>query len=696
MAGAKFEYDEKGTTFYYFLISFYALVLIPLTYYVWNNIKNTEDKKKTKRECNCPPCQEKRHHIRKREPKTKTLKYLSITVIVILWIVFFAGAYKISQFDRDFAEYDPYAVLEIDRVTSVAEIRRQYRSLSKKYHPDKETGDPRKFMRIAKAYEALTNEESRKNWEEHGNPDGPGATSFGIALPSWLVSKENSMWVLAAYGLAFMIILPISVGTWWYKSIQYSCDQILLDTTQLYYYFFHKTPAMQIKRILMILAGSLEFEKGHNGEVQERVTDNIEIPQLMRDLPNLGDKNKEPPLCYPYSIKARSLIHAHLGRMELPPETLKQDLHLILKKGPMLIQEMINCVAQLIAMAKAGRTSNMPRLDTVENVMKVCPMLVQGLWDNKSPLLQLPHLNQENLRHFTTKKRNIRSIRQLISMREDERRALLRGLGEEEYQDIINVCWMLPSVEMSVRAHDKTLITVGDIVTISTTLKRRVLGEFFDDEEAEQQPPTEEQTETRPEDKDSPKPQKVWLKNKKKGKKAKPNKQQKDEKEDEKKENDDKNNDSDDGEEGDEEKDDKIDSGEEDSGDEGSGPGDSDGENDKTESNTKSPEEDEEEWERLQADVKNIESVLETKSKETYPVHAPYFPLEKQEWWWIYVTDRRKTALITPPSQVCTLRNEEEVELKFQAPEKPGTYYYTVTLRSDSYLDCDVHQNFKV
>ena len=37
-------------------------------------------------------------------------------------------------------------------------------------------------------------------------------------------------------------------GTWWYKSIQYSCEQILLDTTQLYYYFFHKTPTMQTKR----------------------------------------------------------------------------------------------------------------------------------------------------------------------------------------------------------------------------------------------------------------------------------------------------------------------------------------------------------------------------------------------------------------------------------------------------------------
>lgn len=43
------------------------------------------------------------------------------------------------------------------------------------------------------AYQALTDDESRKNWEKYGNPDGPGAMSFGIALPSWIVEKENSV-----------------------------------------------------------------------------------------------------------------------------------------------------------------------------------------------------------------------------------------------------------------------------------------------------------------------------------------------------------------------------------------------------------------------------------------------------------------------------------------------------------------------
>ena len=54
------------------------------------------------------------------------------------------------------------------------------------------------------------------------------------------------------------------------------------------------------------------------------------LVQLMRDLPNLNEKNKERPLCCPYSVKARALIHAHLTRLNLPPETLELGNYLIL------------------------------------------------------------------------------------------------------------------------------------------------------------------------------------------------------------------------------------------------------------------------------------------------------------------------------------------------------------------------------
>jgi preprotein translocase subunit Sec63 len=35
MAGQKFQYDESGGTFFYFILSFLALILIPATFYFW-------------------------------------------------------------------------------------------------------------------------------------------------------------------------------------------------------------------------------------------------------------------------------------------------------------------------------------------------------------------------------------------------------------------------------------------------------------------------------------------------------------------------------------------------------------------------------------------------------------------------------------------------------------------------------------
>lgn len=57
-----------------------------------------------------------------------------------------------------------------------------------------------------------------------------------------------------------------------------------------------------------------------------------------------------------YSVKARAILHAHLGRIALNPETLEKDRQLIVQKCPYLIQEMVSCVNQLIMLAYARRS----------------------------------------------------------------------------------------------------------------------------------------------------------------------------------------------------------------------------------------------------------------------------------------------------------------------------------------------------
>ena len=44
--------------------------------------------------------------------------------------------------------------------------------------------------------------------------------------------------------------------------------------------------------------------------------------QLLRDLPGFAQNVREPPFGYPYSVKARALLHAHFDRKKLPSKTL--------------------------------------------------------------------------------------------------------------------------------------------------------------------------------------------------------------------------------------------------------------------------------------------------------------------------------------------------------------------------------------
>ena len=81
--------------------------------------------------------------------------------------------------------------------------------------------------------------------------------------------------------------------------------------------------------------------------------------QLIKQLPDLGAKNKAIALCDSYdgsySIKARALIHAHLSRIPLNPNTLEKDKQYIVKKCPYLIQEMVTCANRVILLAYARR-----------------------------------------------------------------------------------------------------------------------------------------------------------------------------------------------------------------------------------------------------------------------------------------------------------------------------------------------------
>ena len=66
---------------------------------------------------------------------------------------------------------DYYKILELDKKATEADIKKAYRKLARKYHPDLNPNDKeaeRKFKELNEANEVLSNPENRKKYDQHG------------------------------------------------------------------------------------------------------------------------------------------------------------------------------------------------------------------------------------------------------------------------------------------------------------------------------------------------------------------------------------------------------------------------------------------------------------------------------------------------------------------------------------------------
>ena len=83
------------------------------------------------------------------------------------------------------AYIDYYKILGVDKSASQDDVKKAYKKLARKYHPDLNPNDPdahRKFQEINEANEVLSDPEKRKKYDQYGNtPTSSKPNSSNIA-----------------------------------------------------------------------------------------------------------------------------------------------------------------------------------------------------------------------------------------------------------------------------------------------------------------------------------------------------------------------------------------------------------------------------------------------------------------------------------------------------------------------------------
>lgn len=333
------------------------------------------------------------------------------------------------------------------------QIQSRYRRLSITMHPDKAQPDVAKnetvedinerWVEVIKAYKALTDEEVRNNFIMYGNPDGKQSTSFGIALPQFLVNQGNGKYILLIYGALLGVLLPYFVGRWWYGSQKMTKEKILV--TSAANLFKEYSERIDKNGVVNALSSAAEYKailSGHkadtgSGQLEKRVLAESESSLLHASLPE-KDRAKLQDLDDGLRRKTLALLWAYLGRVELDDATLNDEKYELAPTALHLNDAFIS-----IALSY-GFTA------PVLNAYSVSQSLIQAMPPDSSPLLQLPHFTLaaiktiEEAAHIEVRRHL--SVQAFMNFPEQRRRELARsaGITPAQYDTATSVAAQLP------------------------------------------------------------------------------------------------------------------------------------------------------------------------------------------------------------------------------------------------------------
>jgi translocation protein SEC63 len=372
------------------------------------------------------------------------------------WLAYAALFAYVSHASKPMERFDPFAILEIPEDAGADAVKRAYRRLSLKYHPDKNP-DPAAgeyfAHSVVKAYKALTDEVSRENFRKHGHPDGPQAVSISVALPEWFFSKEKDAAPVILLSLLLGgIVLPLGLAACWLGRSGRSGGPagVAPETLAMYWHSpYNVKPSQGVARVPETLVCALEFIKLPIGPGQGPALEELRRA-LAESLPELRDV-RSPFFAKRRAelVKAHMLLLAHLARVPVPA-ALAADAALVVAKAPALLQEMFNAAAHpsRVKPAYGWLTPSLAVVEALQCLVRAVPLeekrrpaaaafAAPGAGGAPAPgaaLLQLPKLDGDAVRALARgggsgRWPKARSLQELMALAPGARREALQGAG---------------------------------------------------------------------------------------------------------------------------------------------------------------------------------------------------------------------------------------------------------------------------
>ena len=109
------------------------------------------------------------------------------------------------------SDKDYYQVLGVERNSTEADIKKAYRKLAIKFHPDKNPGDSEseeKFKEISAAFEILKDPDKRRKYDQYGHDAFRGGPSGGQGVDPFDLFRHLLRPVRARYQRLLLNLNP--------------------------------------------------------------------------------------------------------------------------------------------------------------------------------------------------------------------------------------------------------------------------------------------------------------------------------------------------------------------------------------------------------------------------------------------------------------------------------------------------------